>query len=388
MKIVRIIVYIAVAAAAIMATVNAVNTGNTYMDVHTNVKTRIESYFSALPFESYFMQSHYGYLRATNRGHFNGVTFLTDGRLMLDTLENRPFLYERADAILELRNYLNDEGIPFLYVRVPNKIQDNTLLPVAFSDNNIIANADFLFNMLDEYGVDTIDLRDEMIKDDIDFTSAFFQGDHHWTADTALWAFGKIANFANREYGFQIDEMTWDPRQYERVTFEQAFLGEESMAVHGLHRYEDITALYPRFHTELTVTDNYHGRYRHVEAMGSFADVFLPKINNEHDGIFNYLDLNVFFRSFMRYENAAASERKHVLLIVDSMGIPLSPYFSTAFGIVDDFYLAHGNNQRLWSAINQYDYDLVVFVLSDIVISNDNAPVFEHDRLFLGHPPG
>jgi len=354
--------------------------------INTAVRDTVEEFYSYVPMGERFSRMYFNYMRAMDRNHYNGVTFLTDGRLMFDTTEPNIFLYERANAIMELVHYL-DEGEPFIFVRVPNKLQDNSLLPIAFSDSHIIEDSEKFLHLIRGYGIDTLDLRAEMEKDGIDFATAYFRGDHHWTAETALWAFGKVAEFANREHGFTVPESAWDPLQFEKMTFPGAFLGEESKAVNALDNYEDITVLSPRFLTEITVTDIRVEHYGNIRIEDSFADVFMPLLRYAyHDG-FTYSDLNVLARDFLRFENANAPEQKKVLLIADSMGFPLTMFFSNTFAVVDQLYLMQGNNDRVWSAVAEYEYDLVIFILSDGVVPFGDEDGFWDDRLFLGVPP-
>jgi len=351
------------------------------------IKTNIENRFFELPNASFFDQVYYNYLRITGRNHFNGVTFLKDGRLMFDSLNYNLFLKERTDGFIDLCIYFENTDTPFLFVRTPSKLKDNSEIPRAFSDNEIIQNADDLLQVLYENNVDTLDLRAVMDGEGIDYIPAFFHGDHHWTAKTALWAFDRIIDKLNSEYGFSIGEMTRDLHQYEHITYANAFLGEESEAVNAFNNYEDITVLVPKFPTDFIVTDNWDDGYREVAASGDFIDVFVPKVHNEHNDIFHYGDLNNIFRIFFRYENKEAPEKKSVLFIADSMGIPLSTYFAATFEKVDFLYLVNRQNHRLWSVVNENKYDFVIFLISDITISFEDEEFFENDRFFLGQPP-
>jgi hypothetical protein len=361
--------------------------GRDYLDFHATVKTRIENIFDTLPFDRHIRQAHFDYLRATHRGHYNGVTFLNDGRLMLDTLEYSLFLHERTTGIAFLDEFAEENGASFLYVRIPNKLENNSFLPIAFSDNDIIEGSNRLMNHIRDFGIDVLDLRVEMERDGVDFTTAFYKGDHHWKTGTILWAFGKIAEFVNSEYNFNIGEMMWDPLQFEHITYENSFSGEESRAVNAVLNYEDITVMVPKFNTEFVITDltgtNYMGRLD----SGNFADVFVPWVNNEYNESLVFGDLNRWFDGFTRYENAAASEDKNVLLVMDSMGIPLATFFANAFTRVDNLYLQNGFNHRIWYAIENYGYDLIIFAVSDVVVADEDTADYRLDRLFLGDFP-
>jgi len=370
-----------------LAVLFAIWTDRSYLDMHTTVKSRIESVFSQLLFKDFFDHAYYSYLRTTNRSHFNEVTFLSDGRLMFDKQGERLFIDDRVNEIIFLNDHLHDNGTPFLYVRAPNKLQDISLLPIAFSDSTIISDGDFILDLLRESGLSTIDLRAEMENEGLDFYSSFFKGDHHWTIEKALWAFGRIATFINSEYGFSIDEKTWDPGHYEPVTIKRGFLGEEAQAVNAFHRYEDITALIPKFHTDFTVTNIRNLYDPHFVSAGSFIEVFTPKLLDESTTEFDYDDLNVVHRFFNRYENTEAGEKRNILLVMDSMGMPLASFFAVAFETVDNLYLVnHDTNYKIWTAIDKNDYDLVVFLLSDVVVNYEEAILFENDRLYFGRP--
>jgi hypothetical protein len=387
MKLLKLIIYLAVAMVLMLFAFYAARIDRTYLDIHSSVKARIESRFSSLPFEDYFKQAHFYYLKATNRGNFNGVTFLKDGRLMFDDLEREPaFFYDRLNELLFLSDYLEEQGIPFLYVRVPNKIEDNSLIPLAFSDNAEIASADAFIAYLNSNNVNTLDLRVEMNNAGFDFYSGFFRGDHHWTVETSLWAFGKIGEFISREHGFNLDEMTWNPGSYNIITKERGTRGEEADAVNAPHLYEDMSFLLPKFHTDITVTDIQDAQYPRFVTRGSFTEVFTPRILEEDHTTFYYSDLNRVFRYFKRYENTEARGDRNVLLIMDSMGFPLATHFATAFTVVDSHYLVHNTNHRIWPAIDKNDYDLVIFVLSDMIVSHEDAYPFTNDRLFLNRP--
>jgi len=360
--------------------------GREYLDSHASVKARIESIFETLPFDRHIKQAHFYYLRATHRGHYNGVTFLNDGRLMLDTLDYSLFLHERATGIAFLDEFAEEKGASFLYVRIPSKLENNSYLPIAFSDNAAIEGSNRLLSLISEYGIDVLDLRAAMERDNFAFTEAFYRGDHHWTTEAILWSFGKIAEFINSEYGFSVDEMTWDPQQFEHIVFENVFSGEESRAVNALLNYESITAIFPKFHTEFVITSLMGANYMEHLDSGSFVDVFMPWVRDNYVDSLVYGDLNRWFSGITRYENSAAREDKNVLLIMDSMGIPLATFFANAFTGVDKVYLQNGGNHRIWPAIENYNYDLVIFAVSDVAVGGEDTLDYTRDRLFLDRP--
>jgi len=366
-------------------------TGFFYREILSMVKTDIENYYAVPPANDFLHHLFVEYIKITGRKHINGVTILNDGRLMLDELNPKIYLNERAGAITALKEYLEKRNTPFLYIRAPSKLRDNSQLPKLY-DNDIIKNADRFSALLNDSGVDTLDLREEMVRDNLDFADAFYFGDHHWTAETALWAFGKAGMIMNSKYGFRLDEKTWNPSEYDFFVYHKAFLGSESSRINDPRFKEDITVIIPKFHTEFQVfdkiaEDNNNGVAAAILTLGGFVDVFTPKMKNKENDTFTYSDLNSFKGGFLQYKNLTVQEQKKVLLISDSLAWPFVTYLASALYCVDYLYLYNATNKKLYPVLENENYDLVIFLLCDYFISAYTAPSFEDDRLYIGSPP-
>ena len=367
--------------------INSIRSERSYIEMHAALKNRIESYFEDLPFAPHMRQAHYMYLRATNRHHFNEVTTLTDGRLLMDNLEPHFFLYERANGIIALGDYLYRNDMPFLYVQVPSKLEDNSVLPLAFSDNQSIEYSNRLRELIADAGIDTFDMREAMIQQGMDFTTAFFRMDHHWTAETAIWASRTIGEQVNELYDLGIDTGVWDFSNFESVTFENAFQGSEITSLHGYHIFEDITAFFPNFQTDIELRS---WGYDPI-ATGDFIDVFIPRLRNEgaeNIVYFDYGDMTLPIYPFMRITNNLVNNDRSILLIVESNGLLLAPFMALDFETVYVVYLIYEvTPNNLWYALDMFDYDAVVMAVSDVVVAHRSLDYFFRDRLFLGYPP-
>jgi len=357
-----------------------------YIDIHNTGKESIKAVYSSPPREEYFQRLHYEYLKASGRGHYNGVTFLNDGRMVLDTLDPEIYLAERTDNIKGFRNYLSGKGIPFLYVRIPNKLQDNSVLPTAFSNNYIIDSGDRLLEYISDNGVDTFDLRAEMVRDDIDFETAFYRYHIHWTFETVLWASQKLVGFINREYGFTLDQDIWALDRYDPITFQHALYGSEARTVEAYRVLDDVTLLFPKFHIELEMSSSNHGY--EVFASDDFFEVFLPDIYYGKSEFLVCNDIRIPGAQFTHIVNKTAAEDKRVLLISDSFSLSWTMFLSLGIRNFDFAYLINDYTaHEIWDFLDGKEYDLVVLAVSDVTVSNENMPVFEHDRLYLGVPP-
>ena len=176
----------------------------------------------------------------------------------------------------------------------------------------------------------------------------------------------------------------WDNERFGRVTFENAFQGSEISSVHGYHIFEDITALYPQFQTDLMLSTGY-GR---VIRYGDFIDTFMPRLRNEYTEHFDYGDIALPIYPFMRMTNSLADNDKSVLIIAESNGLLQSTFLSLGFANLDMIYLIYEvTPDWLWYVLENNDYDYVIMVVSDVVLAQQSMEAFEQDRLFLGHPP-
>ncbi|MCL2819399.1 MAG: hypothetical protein FWD38_00985 [Oscillospiraceae bacterium] len=361
-------------------------TGSLYMDIHGNIQGSVWYFYSYPPRERSFINAHYEYIKLTGRGHFNGITFLNDGRHMLDRLKPMLYLHERTDSFLGFKNYLADKGTPFLYVRVPNKLRDNSQLPRAFADNHIIENGDKLLELVSNAGMDTFDLRAEMMRDNLSFKDSFYHRHMHWTNKTVLWASQKVGALMNAEYGFNIDLSVWDPDKYEHAFYERMLLGNEAIPVGAYSDLEDITLLFPNFPVDFEVSNSSMGFQ--VASSDNFVEIFLPTIYRGELTHFECHDIRIFGAHFTHIINHAATEDKRVLLLSDSYSLSWAMYLPLGIKNFDFLYLInHTTPADMWGLIEDKQYDLVILAASDVMVSTETASVFEDDRLYLGTPP-
>jgi len=359
---------------------------NLYMDIYGNLRGGITYFFSYPPRELLFTHAHFEYLKLTGRGHFNDITFLKDGRHMLDRMKYKTYFDERANSILGLNNYLADKGTPFLYVRVPNKLHDNSLLPAAYSDNRMIENGNTLLGLVSDAGVDTYDIRAEMMRENFDFVTGFYRRHMHWTNKTVLWASQKVGGLMNREYGFNIDLGIWDLDKYEQVTYEKVLLGNEAFPVGAYYDLETITLLYPAFPVELDKADSNHNF--HIDSSNNFVELFLPNIYRGDLTHFECHDIRIPGAHFTHLVNHEATEDKRILLISDSYSLSWAMYLPMGIKNLDFVYLINYRTPaEIWDFIEDKHYDLAILAVSDVVVSTENAAYFEADRLNLGIPP-
>lgn len=290
---------------------------------------------------------------------YNHVVDMGDG--YLTTFMNRVNVKGNVDSVADFKDYLDARGIPMLFVQLPHKVskQDREFNHVVDFYN---ANADHLLEGLSAKGVRTLDIRDHAPQDLVGFRALFYNTDHHWRAEAALWAAGLITQQLNERFGFHVDLSLFAPDNYHAELYEQAFLGSLGQKV-TLARAtpDDFALLYPRFDTDL----RFQIPEIDLDDRGPF-EIFFDR--TPLDGSDPYLreTYGIYLHSvgrqhsFVRITNNLAREDgKKVLVLGDSFCSVLVPYLALGFSHLDlvDLRQYAGSLKDLISAEH---YDMVI----------------------------
>lgn len=136
-------------------------------------------------------------------GEYNGTIKLPDGQLT-SYIEQRD-INGAADSTISFANYCSENGIDFIYAQAPYKIsktQDKAISGVVDFSNQ---NADALIERLRQENIDVYDFRDQIDAEGLNHHSLFYRTDHHWRAETGLWASRHILEHLSRQYGYAVD---------------------------------------------------------------------------------------------------------------------------------------------------------------------------------------
>lgn len=200
----------------------------------------------------------------------NGVIFMNNGFLAgTSELLTDEEIDQLADSAEDFNEYLKSKGIPFIYANIGSNVcpYDRQMYDTSHEHSN--ENSDNLVNALRKRNIDTIDFREEMIKDNIDWYSGkyYYRTDHHWTTYASLWASGIIAEKLNDDYGFHFNKELFSPDSYTITHFNDYWLGSRGRTV-TLSRttLDDYDLILPDFATDLTV-DNAE---RNIHISGSY----------------------------------------------------------------------------------------------------------------------
>ncbi len=262
------------------------------------------------------------------------VVKLTDSVLTFASLEPEQVdMTTRAQEMLSFAQRVEREySVPLLYIQAPSKL-NAAQLPSGIEDYSN-AEADQFLSLLQSGGVDTLDLRplfQKASETDPDCVGTFFfHTDHHWTPAGAFLGYQAICEKLKEDYQFEIDREWTDPDSFQRISFEDIFLGSQGRRVGSLYAgLDDFELWSPQFSTAFTYTVPLTG----IEREGPFATSLLfPERLNEIDYYNNNLYTIYAGDDYLlsRAVNLNNPSGKRILILRDSFGCALTPFLSLA----------------------------------------------------------
>lgn len=306
---------------------------------------------------------------------------LQNGQLMYNL--PRQDMTARADKLEKLREHSNKNNADFMYVQYPFKIESDDQMPFG-SKEHANDNANDLLAMLEERNVPAFDIRKEIKKAGHEYSELFFNTDHHWKPDTALWAAGLIASEVEKIYDLGISqediEFFYDIDNYRIDTYEEWFLGSLGKRTGAWYGgVDDFDVITPEFDTDY----DFYAKSASGDLVreGDFSDVmfrwdFITEKNlfgvNTYAGY-----LGGDYRVTKIVNNNCSNDLK-VLILKDSYSNAMLPYLSMTIKDITALDLRHYEDMSAFENISENDYDLVVVAYNPSAFSDIQ---FDFDRI-------
>jgi hypothetical protein len=338
-----------------------------------SVEERIDAYTTGLfVFYSKILEGSYAYEKYigwnfASFGEYNGVVQLADGYLA--SYVSKQDTSQHYEALAELNDFCQNEGIDFLYVQAPYKISEYDDIDVSGTADFSNQNADELLAQLEDAGINYYDIRETIHENNLHNHDLFYRTDHHWTTTTGLWAAKNILAYCNENYGWDADLSLLDADQFDYVTYEDWFLGSQGKKV-TLARCQpdDFTLLYPKYDTNF----HYYIPTEGVDTMGNYSVVYDMSEIEECDyynknpyGGCNYAD-----QPLIQIENQLTADEHKILIISDSFSDCMISCLALAEKTVDSIDLRYFDGS-LKAYIEESQPDIVMVMYNPNVVGGD-----------------
>ena len=354
--------------------------GKAQQRIHTfsagieNVKTKITKYATTILFNYGIFAEYAVYIeRAFEWRIYNGdVIDLGGGYITEVNKKINDNIYLNYESISNFNEYLQSEYIDFLYIQLPHKISEADAESVKDFNNQ---NASALLSGLSALGVPALDLRQVLLENGLDHHALFYKTDHHWKAETGLWAAEIIAEFLNTEYGYGLNIELLQPNMWRRDIFEKIFLGSTGRKVTlALADPEDISIFYPNFETLYTLSIP----SRNADTEGPFNifyDYSMLQKQNKKSAFYNIIPYNAYSfgdHPVVSIHNKIPGGSKKILVIKDSFGSVCVPFLSAVFENIDVLVLNYFTGS-VKTFIRQTQPDMVIVMYNPGALGASNT---------------
>lgn len=302
------------------------------------------------------------------RTRMNDVVKLNNGHLTT-VREQSLAAPQNGDTIVFTSQWLGLREIPFLFVLAPYNICAlDKQLPLGVSDYTN-EDADEFLVVLYENQVPVMDLRSVLHQEGKDHYDMFFTTDHHWTIESSFWAFQRLTEYMEINWGFSVDPVCTDLNNYQIDIYKDWSLGSKGKRT---GRYfagiDDFSLIYPKFDTQMSLSIPSEG----IERSGSFYDTIFAMDRIENKDYFSMIPYDGYIGGvypLVIHENPGAKVDKKILMIKDSYASPVEAFLSTCFTQV------HCLDMRQYSGkvgdyIEEFQPDAVICFYNTQIVTN------------------
>ena len=276
------------------------------------------------------------------------------------------FSYNTDDAagrIAELRDECKKNGVEFAYFSFPSKSDGTDTGKLYGIESNSEATRDNFLNKLDEYGIDILNVRDQMEAEGLTRKDIFYKTDHHWNTKGGLFAARTIAQFLS-DKGYNTEPYLLEDNMFSYDEYKNCWLGEtgRKYSTTWVGSIDDFTVIKPKFDTslEFIVPDNF-------EKSGDFSILLNESVyGTEFDIYTTSLHYTYMAGSGNNtiISNNNFKDGAKVLIINDSFSMVVAPFLSLAVGEVNIWDM-RGNDASLYDYIKENDFDFVAVAYTD-----------------------
>ena len=269
---------------------------------------------------------------------YNAVVKLRDGYLTTYTMSLD--VAPDAESVKDFADFCAERGIDFAYINFPTKVcvsEDRDISGVLDFANQ---NADRFLAMLRDSGVRCYDFREALHAAGMKHHEAFYITDHHWKAETGLWAAGKVLEILRDDLGWNVEPEIIAPENFEYVVYRDWFLGSQGKKVTlARTKPDDFTMIYPKFETSLKFEVASLG----LDLSGDFGITYDMKQVETLDyyGKDPYTTYIYADNPLTRIENKLNTNGKRLLIVKDSFSNCLIPFIALELQYVDVIDLRH-----------------------------------------------
>lgn len=302
--------------------------------------------------------------------------YVADGDYIVSDSPYATTDYEYSETV-DFKQFLDENGIRFLYVNEPAKYADDRVFRDEFGvESYSNRNADTFLARIREEEIPVVDLRDNIEAEGLNINDLFYRTDHHWTTNAGLWAAQIIADGLNKYCGYAIDTSIYEESNYSMTEWKECWLGEQgrklAMTYVGL---DDYTEIKPAFPTSYTFKSSEEGEE------GTFDGFIDESVYNTENDVYENRSWHYSYKQINCINNNV--EYGKVLILGDSYEQVTEPFLSLGIHEVDSLILRNYDGSfKLRDYITENGYDTVIVCYAQFMIGAHDNPNSANYRMF------
>lgn len=289
--------------------------------------------------------------------------YVTDDKYIVSASAYTSTDYEYAQTVA-FRDFLESNGIHFLYVNEPTKYVDDNLFYREFGvETYSNRNMDLFLSRIRDAGINTVDLRDNIAFENLNVRDLFYRTDHHWTTPAGLWATKIMAKALNDDCGYDIDLSIYDDENFDTTQWKACWLGEQGRKVAksyvGLDDYVEVK---PNFETSYTFKTGDGNTWE-----GTFDTFVDESFYNTENDVYETFSWHYSYNNINCINNNV--ENGKVLFLGDSYDHVTQPFLSLGVHEVDILALRECDDSfSLRNYILENGYDTVIVAYAQFMV--------------------
>ena len=284
---------------------------------------------------------------------------------------------ESAESTIEFARFCEEQGADFVYIQQPSKISKYEDTEISGATDYSNQNMDAFLGMLQAGGVDIYDHREDIHDEGLNHHSLFYHTDHHWRAETGLWASQHVVQFLKSNYGYDLNADILDRNNFNFERYADWFLGSEGKKVTlQIAKPEDIYLIHPKFETSFHYVIPSQG----IDEVGGFDITYDMKYIQEKDYYHQnpYAAYNHADQPLIQIDNLLINEGPKLLIIHKSFASCEIPFLALSIKHIDAVDLRFFTGS-IRSFIKATDPDIVIVTYESPSSSID---WFSHTAVF------
>ena len=298
-----------------------------------------------------------------NKNVVGNFEFVRDSIGIMQRFETVPSSEKFVNNLLNLKNVLDEKGIPLIYVQMPDRTRNLSLASESSGFTFYMQRNEHMLNEIQENGIEILDF-DKLIDFDPtapDYSEYFFHTDVHLSTQAEFWMFQFLSDYLTTNHGIIFNNLDQASSQDDYEISEYKFLGNLSRLSGRFFTESDCFENYiPIFETNLQLVD----KYGNIKRTGNFQSVVMNGHEYESNiDMYTYWITNYgnYPEPYYQYQNQMNTNGPKILIISDSILLRCISFFSLIsenVTVIEPRFL-EGISYLEW-ALSENDYDAVI----------------------------